>query len=112
MKNYIICLQETFYNKDYGIPAIPEYTCILPEEQIGKVAIYIRNKITPELQEKSYVIKDSIQCIKLSFMDYDLITINYYPPTEIYSEKNLHLQDIYSLINDSKPTIINESFNL
>ena len=86
LKSNIICLQETLYDMEQGIPQIPGYTCKIPMIRKGKgAAIYIKNNIAHELLEINYIMEDSIQCIKLSFECYDLITINQ-PPSEVSPE--------------------------
>ena len=58
-----------------------------------------------------YVIEEFFQCIKLTFEDYDLVTI-YRPPGNINPIINQQVEDIlYSLIIHNKPTVINGNFN-
>ena len=112
LKSDIICLQETFCDKDQSSPLIPGYICKLAGNGQGRgVAIYLKNHIAQGVVHTDYVINEFAQCIKLSFIDYDLITI-YRSPSRINLINTQQLVGILSnLIKDDKPTIINGDFN-
>ena len=112
LKGDIICLQETCYDMDIDIPQIPEYTCQLAGKGKGiGVATYVKDNIARDLQSIETVTKDFIQYIKLSFKEYNLITI-YQPPSESNIKTNLEVETIIKdLISCNKPTVINGECN-
>ena len=112
LQSDIICLQETCFERDNEIPMIPDYTCKLSEEKQRKeVVIYIKNNLAQYLRKTDYIMEEFIQAIKLSFEDYDVITI-YIPPNENNSRTFQKVVKILSsLISTNKPTILNGNFN-
>ena len=110
----IICLQETF-SLNMPLPSIQGYICQMPptiNQGRGRgVAAFIREPLMNMFLAATPINDTVAQCLKLSFQQYDVITV--YKTQECTTVANhQHLiQILENLVDLKKPTVINGDFN-
>ena len=110
----IICLQETF-SSNMPLPNIQGYVCQMPHsinQGRGRgVAAFIREPLMNKFLGATPINDMVAQCRKLSFQQYDVITVYKTQECTTVANHQQLIQILENLVNLKKPTIINGDFN-